>query len=169
MEVNTMTIFVTVGTTKFDKLIETVLEDEVLMELSRRGYRRLILQIGNTNLTPDCTPRCGFEYIETFTLKPSINEYMRFADLIISHAGAGSCLEALGAKKPLIVVTNDLLMDNHQSELAEQLSQDKYLYQCTCTTLLEVCKSMNLLRLKRFVDDKSPKIAEIIDYIMGFE
>ncbi|XP_008558491.1 UDP-N-acetylglucosamine transferase subunit ALG13 homolog [Microplitis demolitor] len=163
-----MTIFVTVGTTKFDKLIETVMKDDILMELNKRGYSYLILQIGNTNLMPDCTPRCGFNNIEMFNLKPSINEYMKSADLIISHAGAGSCLEALEANKPLIVVTNDLLMDNHQSELAEQLHKDKHLFQCTCDTLLQVCKTMHLSQLEKFVDDKSPKIAKIIDDIMGF-
>lgn len=93
---------------------------------------------------------------------------MNGADLVISHAGAGSCLEALAASKPLIVVTNELLMDNHQLELAEQLCKDGHLYYCTCDTLLELLTTMNLSKLKPLVVDKSKVIAERIDRIMGF-
>lgn len=46
--------------------------------------------------------------------------------------GAGSCLEVLGAGKPLLVVINDKLMDNHQLELAKQLQADGHLLYCTC-------------------------------------
>lgn len=49
-----------------------------------------------------------------------------------SLSGAGSCLEALGAGKPLLVVVNDKLMDNHQLELARQLHMDSHLLYCTC-------------------------------------
>lgn len=48
------------------------------------------------------------------------------------HTGAGSCLEVLGANKPLVVVINEELMNNHQVELADQLSSDGHLFYCTC-------------------------------------
>ncbi|XP_015110639.1 UDP-N-acetylglucosamine transferase subunit ALG13 homolog [Diachasma alloeum] len=160
-------VFVTVGTTKFDKLIETITKDEVLKELSRRGYDHLILQIGASTIDPNCTPRCGMKKVEFFRLKPSIQEYMRSADLVISHAGAGSCLEALEAGRHLIVVTNELLMDNHQLELAEQLGKDNHLYHCTCEDLLETLRVMDLGRLVPLVGDNSEKIARTIDRLMG--
>ena len=128
----------------------------------------MTLQIGNTILEPDCTPREGFDFIEYFHLRPSIQEYMRSADLVISHAGAGSCLEALAERKPLIVVTNERLMDNHQLELAQQLHQDGHLYYCTCQTLLDLVTTMDLSKLKPFLTDKSKDIAECIDQFMGF-
>ncbi len=93
---------------------------------------------------------------------------MKSADLIISHAGAGSCLEALELSKPLIVVTNDLLMDNHQLELAEQLCKDGHLYYSNCKGLLELIRSADFSNLKPFAGDKSKKIADIIDEVMGF-
>ncbi|XP_077268237.1 alg13 UDP-N-acetylglucosaminyltransferase subunit [Temnothorax americanus] len=162
------TVFVTVGTTKFDDLITTVLSRAVLEALSARGYKRLILQIGNSGLKPDCTARCGFHKIETFGLSPSIGEYMQLADLVISHAGAGSVLEALEKCKHLIVVTNDLLMDNHQIELAEQLYKDEHSYYSTCQNLLHLIRTMDLAKLKPFTRDKSTDIANFIDKIMGF-
>lgn len=119
-------------------------------------------------MKPDCTARYGFHKIETFDLSPSIGEYMQLADLVISHAGAGSVLEALEKHKHLIVVTNDLLMDNHQIELAEQLYKDEHLYYCTCRNLLHVIQTMDLAKLKPFTDDKSADIANFIDNVMGF-
>lgn len=161
-------VFVTVGTTKFDNLITTVLSRAVLEALSACNYKHLILQIGNSSLEPDCTARYGFHKIETFKLSPSIRKYMQSADLVISHAGAGSVLEALEEHKHLIVVINDLLMDNHQVELAEQLYKDEYLYYCTCKNLLHIVQTMDLTKLKPFVNDKSADIANFINKIMGF-
>ncbi|XP_012276307.1 UDP-N-acetylglucosamine transferase subunit ALG13 homolog [Orussus abietinus] len=162
------TVFVTVGTTKFDALINTVTDEKVLQELNKRGYNQLILQIGNSSLDPDCTPRCGFQHIDSFHLRPSITENISSADLIISHAGAGTCIEALEAHKPLIVVTNELLMDNHQLELAEQLYREGRLYYCTCDTLLDLIQTMDTSKLDSTFIDNSKNIANFIDKIMGF-
>ncbi|NXU02378.1 ALG13 transferase, partial [Buphagus erythrorhynchus] len=67
-----------------------------------------------------------------FRFKDSLAAELQSADLVISHAGAGSCLETLEKGKPLIVVINDKLMDNHQLELAKQLHRDGYVLYCNC-------------------------------------
>ncbi|XP_005799536.1 UDP-N-acetylglucosamine transferase subunit ALG13 homolog isoform X2 [Xiphophorus maculatus] len=124
------TVFVTVGSTRFDELIESVTSSEATQVLKFRGYERLVLQVGKGSLLPDADS-CAHLSVEAFRFKDSIAEDMKQADLVISHAGAGSCLEALGAGKPLLVVVNDKLMDNHQLELARQLHMDHHLLYCT--------------------------------------
>eukprot|EP00435_Cladocopium_sp_Y103_P039529 s1628_g10.t1 len=56
----------------------------------------------------------------SFDLKPSLEDEMSSASLVISHAGAGSIIEALRQKRRLLVVVNPALMDNHQLEAMHQ-------------------------------------------------
>ncbi|XP_061756221.1 UDP-N-acetylglucosamine transferase subunit ALG13 homolog isoform X2 [Nerophis ophidion] len=94
---------------------------------------------------------------------------MEQADLVISHAGAGSCLEALGAGKALLVVVNDKLMDNHQLELARQLHQDSHLLYCTCSTLTETLRTMDLSVLQPFVPGQPKKFADFMKRALGLQ
>ncbi|XP_003970264.2 UDP-N-acetylglucosamine transferase subunit ALG13 homolog isoform X1 [Takifugu rubripes] len=130
------TVFVTVGTTKFDQLIESITSPENVQILKDRGYERLVLQVGKGSVLPTADS-CPHISLEAYRFKSSIAEDIERSDLVISHAGAGSCLETLGAGKPLLVVVNDTLMDNHQLELARQLYVDSHLLYCTCRTLTE--------------------------------
>ena len=59
---------------------------------------------------------------------------MRAADVVISHAGAGSILEALELGKRLVVCVNDALMDNHQAELATALEARGHVVVAASTT-----------------------------------
>ena len=68
--------------------------------------------------------------VESYNFKPSLEEDISGAALVISHAGAGTCLETLEAKQPLIVVVNETLMSNHQIELAAKLADDGHCAYC---------------------------------------
>ncbi|CAH6780254.1 Alg13 [Phodopus roborovskii] len=126
--------FVTVGTTSFDELIECVAAYDSLQILKSLGYNRLVLQIGRGTVVPEPFSSDSFT-LDVYRFKDSLNEDLQQADLVISHAGAGSCLESLEKGKPLVVVINEKLMNNHQFELAKQLHKEGHLFYCTCRVL----------------------------------
>nr|XP_021155961.1 LOW QUALITY PROTEIN: putative bifunctional UDP-N-acetylglucosamine transferase and deubiquitinase ALG13 [Columba livia] len=157
-------VFVTVGTTSFDDLIATVSSPAALQVLRSRGYEQLVLQVGRGALEPAPSGSAAVA-VESFRFKDSL---ARDADLVISHAGAGSCLETLEEGKPLIVVINEKLMDNHQLELAKQLHRDGHVLCCSCSTLVETLQSMDLSTLKPFPPGQPEKFALFLDKVVGF-
>ncbi|XP_028570549.2 UDP-N-acetylglucosamine transferase subunit ALG13 [Podarcis muralis] len=158
--------FVTVGTTSFDDLIAAVTAPEALQVLQDLGYSRLVLQVGRGTVCPVSTSTPTFT-LEVFRFKNSLSEDVQTADLVISHAGAGSCLEVLEAGTPLLVVVNDKLMDNHQLELARQLCRDGHLFYCTCRTLLKTLQTSDFSTLKPFPPGQPEKFAAFLDKVMG--
>ncbi|KAL8181125.1 UNVERIFIED_CONTAM: hypothetical protein K2H54_048105 [Gekko kuhli] len=158
------TAFVTVGTTSFDELAAAATAPEALRVLQDLGYSRLVLQIGRGTVVPDLVSTPAFTQ-EVYRYKNSLVKDIQEADLVISHAGAGSCLEVLEAGKPLLVVVNDKLMNNHQLELARQLHTDGHLFYCTCRTLIQTLQSMDLSTLKPFPPGQPEKFAAFLDKI----
>eukprot|EP00898_Chlorokybus_atmophyticus_P004683 jgi/Chlat1/5215/Chrsp33S05186 len=172
-------VFVTVGTTSFDALIRVVDAPEFAEALSLKGYRRLILQVGRGTYTPCMiAPKeegkvaalnnlPDFE-VEWFRFKPSLAKYFCDAALVISHAGSGSIFETLHAKRPLIVVVNDALMDNHQQELAGALAERKHLECTTCVDLLTTVEDLKVNRLLPYPVGDARAFAGILDKLLGF-
>ncbi|XP_053328626.1 UDP-N-acetylglucosamine transferase subunit ALG13 homolog [Spea bombifrons] len=161
-------MFVTVGTTSFDELISRVSSEQIVDILKDLGYDRLVLQIGRGTTEPNSYRTAKFS-LEVFRYKDSLAEDLKNADLVISHAGAGSCLETLGERKPLIVVINEKLMSNHQLELAKQLHKDGHLYYCTCSTLGNTLQTMDLSALKPFPPGHPEIFATFLDKVVGFK
>ena len=67
-----------------------------------------------------------------YRFRPSLSSEMESADVILTHAGAGTLLEALdiaSSAKPKVIhaVINSTLMHNHQLELAEELERRGHL------------------------------------------
>lgn len=141
--------FITVGTTRFDLLVETILTPTVLSSLKKLGCKVITFQIGNSDFQPGIYDKEGVQ-INAYRFKDSISDDIENADLVISHAGAGSCIEVLEAQKPLLVVVNEELMDNHQIELAEQLQIDGHLFYCTCGTIETTLEMLDFSMLNPF-------------------
>lgn len=82
----TMTAFVTVGSTKFDRLVESVLSIECLGALERRGYSTLVIQYGSSQWPAHSSSNSNVA-ITGYKFKQSITQDIQQADLVISHAG----------------------------------------------------------------------------------
>lgn len=170
-------IFVTVGTTLFDDLVEVILSDEILSLLQKVQCKLLRIQYGAGKgidvATIDKVAKQLSIQIECYDFKANIMSDIMQSDLIVSHAGAGSCIEVLTSKKPLIVVVNDKLMHNHQTELAQQLFIDGHLLYCTpCTladTLNDIVRKISTLKPYEPGHSNLTKFINHLNTLMGFD
>ncbi len=146
-----MRVLVTVGSTRFDSLVEAALSQPVLNTLTQKGYSHVIIQCGNSRVDDAFSPtdrernfrRHGVN-IDVWRFKPSLDEEYDAADLVIGHAGScspvfffayttddlriccpgsGTILDVLRRGKPLIIVPNPTLLDNHQEDMAHAMGK----------------------------------------------
>ena len=169
-------VFVTVGTTRFDALIRALDQPQTVLVLTAKGFDSLVLQIGTGRHTPSIicpegqcshTHANGFEVV-WFRHAPSLKDHMKAALLIISHAGSGSLFEALQLQKPIIAVPNAILMANHQAELADHLASLGFLIASAPDNLLDSLQSMQLDVLQSYEPGDASQIVCAIDHLMGF-
>jgi beta-1,4-N-acetylglucosaminyltransferase len=109
-------IFVTVGTTEFDALVQHM--DELAPGLGEE----VICQIGAGAWLPR---NCQF-----FRFAPSLGEYLRAARLVVSHGGQGSILDVVRLRKPLVGVSNPDRRDHHQDDILRRFEADNHLVWC---------------------------------------
>jgi len=177
-----MLAFVTVGTTKFDGLIDRICDVDMLGTLADQGYGRVRIQYGPQGRIPDLIDErkervrknASFALskkrhieIEWFPIKPSIKKDLEEASLVIGHAGAGTILETLRAGTNLVVVTNPDLMDDHQTDLATAMERQKYFIKATCKTLKDVLKRMKRVDLKQYPPFDPKPFCDMCDEELG--
>ncbi|KAI9497851.1 glycosyl transferase, partial [Zychaea mexicana] len=166
--------FVTVGSTGFDSLVEACTAASFLNALERLGYKTLLIQYGSSesifkrNRNNSSNDNNSKLTLQGYAYKPSITQDMEKASLVISHAGSGSILQALRIPKPLIVVSNSLLMDNHQQELAQAMSDKGY---CICSNpsnLIDAVDELSSKELVRLPPPSTSAFANLLNTHMGF-
>lgn len=106
----TVKVFVTVGTTSFDPLIEVVDKGEFASVAT--------LQIAEGKYAPT--------YAEWFRFDDQLQVHIQKADIVVCHAGAGSIFSLLQAGIVPIVVPNTIRRDQHQLEIAHWLERNRY-------------------------------------------
>ncbi|KAI0647116.1 glycosyl transferase [Trametes meyenii] len=172
-----MHIFLTVGSTRFDALVQAALSPPVQDALRARGYTSLDVQCGNSDFdispleqrAPDRWQRVdGALQVNVWRFKPSLREDYERADLIISHAGSGTIIEVLRLGKPLIVVPNPTLQDNHQVELSDALAGLGHLRSSTVADLPQVIEKLDATALVPFPQFDGSRFRELLDEEMGF-
>ena len=108
-----MNIFITVGTTPFDDLIRIC--DETL---GAYGYN-IKAQISDTATYIPTS-------FDSFTYDSKIISYYDWADIIVSHAGAGTFYQLMELGKKVILVPNLELKDGHQNDICTYAHNNNY-------------------------------------------
>lgn len=163
-----MRVFVTVGTTKFDALVRTLDSDACLRALADRGCTHLLLQIGHGEHEPRAqSATVPGLHVAFYRHNPQYKADVARADLVISHAGAGSIMDALSLQKKLVVVVNTALMDNHQTELAEAMAEQKYCVATTCDALVETLRTMDLSALQAYPEPDEDAFPRLVGHVMA--
>ncbi|XP_017874032.1 PREDICTED: UDP-N-acetylglucosamine transferase subunit ALG13 homolog [Drosophila arizonae] len=146
-------VYVTVGTTKFDGLINVVTSAPVLCALQKLKCQKLVLQHGNSTPVEDSELQLIHEkygiQVDQYKFRPNTAD-IQAADVIIGHAGAGTCMDILNNGKAGLIVVNDELMDNHQLELARQLASEQYLYYCKVNEVSTKLASLDFEALRPY-------------------
>jgi len=125
-------ILVTVGTTKFDDLIKKINQinfDKIFENGNFENFDsfEITVQKGNGEAVPKLSDdNLRTKIADSFDYTKNLKGLITSADLVISHAGAGTILEVLESRTKLIAVINEKLMDNHQLELAEKMAQENF-------------------------------------------
>jgi len=165
-----MRCFVTVGTTKFDGLLAAVVDQDFLKQLGYKGYTSLLIQAGSSEFDESILEKHKeLPNVEWYKYKSDIETDILKADLVISHAGAGSSLEIMYAKKPCIVVVNDRLMGNHQQELASKLSELGHIKDTVPGSLLSTLKSFDASELTHYERGDPSLLSQHLHSLMGMK
>eukprot|EP00921_Rhytidocystis_pertsovi_P005519 GHVQ01009505.1.p1 GENE.GHVQ01009505.1~~GHVQ01009505.1.p1 ORF type:complete len:344 (+),score=104.50 GHVQ01009505.1:92-1123(+) len=203
-------LFVCVGTTEFDELIECVDSYEFHTLAVSLGCDRMTIQIGNGKYIPrrgklivnrdvTCAPHnddddnvavfscssssssssassssssssassssgsssssssssplsalsSALSVINYFRFSPCLHSHLMAHTHIVSHCGAGCILDSLRAHKRLLVVVNTNLMDNHQLQLAQALSNKHFLLMAVSARYLFLNCKWRLMMMKK--------------------
>jgi len=134
-----MKVFVTVGHTRFDALFEEI------DRISDNGSWLFTHQISDGLYIP----KSG----ENFSFTKNIKEFYSDADVIITHAGAGTVFELLELNKKIIVVNNTNRVDSHQGDLTKYVR--KHNYALTCDSLCKLEEQLH--KINHFTPEKYQK------------
>jgi UDP-N-acetylglucosamine transferase subunit ALG13 len=110
-------IFVTVGTTDFDALVEHM--DKLAPTLGEK----VVAQIGSGRYEPR-------HLCEWFRLAPSLTPYYERAQVVVSHGGLGTVMEVLRRGGRLVGLSNPDRFDHHQEDLLSYLDEHGNLIWC---------------------------------------
>ncbi len=150
-----MKIFVTVGTTSFDRMVEVVDKCAAVM----KGYEFIFQTADGAYIPLNGT---SFDFID------NVDDYYDQSDVIITHAGAGSTYKLLELRKKIVVVPNLERVDKHQSDLANFLEENNYaLVVWKVDDLFDVLKSLDKFHPDIFEKENFFKAKEIASFILS--
>ncbi|MBY5978958.1 PssE/Cps14G family polysaccharide biosynthesis glycosyltransferase [Ferrimonas balearica] len=119
-----MNVFVTVGTTRFDALVQAC------DQLAATSEHEFVVQHANPDLM--------LNHARGQVFFDDVAERYAAADVVITHAGAGSIFRLLEMGKTIIVVPNFERIDKHQSDIARYVEENQYALVCWAPEALAV-------------------------------
>ena len=108
-------IFVTVGTTEFDALVQAA------DQLAAAGHD-VMIQIGKGLIEP--------VHAQWFRFAPSLDACYDAADVVVTHGGLGTVSEVLQRRVPLVGVSNPDRYDRHQDQILQAMETAGHLVWC---------------------------------------
>ena len=120
-----MKIFVTVGNTQYNSLVKTI--DETLSS----DEFEVTIQLADGHYTP--------KNHQFFRFSDNVKPYFDDADVVITHAGAGTVFQLLEDKARMVVIPNHDRVDTHQLDLAQYVDQNKFASVCYDLTKIKEC------------------------------
>lgn len=105
-----MKIFVTVGTTAFDPLVEAIDKGPHAADST--------IQIADGEYEPTVA--------QWFVFRPDIQKHIDEADIVVCHAGCASVFGMLESGIVPLVVPNTMRRDKHQLEIARWVERKNY-------------------------------------------
>lgn len=139
-------IFVTVGTQKFQfnrllRTIDNLIENKDIVD-------KVICQSGYSTYSPK-----NYKTIN-FMSQIEYNQYIKNCNLLITHAGVGTILEAKRISKPVIVVPRlekyNEHVDDHQRQIASGFSKKEIVLESDCSNLKKVIVKAQQISLKEY-------------------
>jgi UDP-N-acetyl-D-mannosaminouronate:lipid I N-acetyl-D-mannosaminouronosyltransferase len=118
-------IFVTVGNTRYNSLIKAI--DEQLLN----DEFNITMQIADGEFAP--------KHHEYFCYSDNIEQYFNDADIVITHAGAGTVFHLLEDNKKMLVIPNYDRIDSHQLDLTSYLDKNDFANVCYDISNIKHC------------------------------
>jgi UDP-N-acetylglucosamine transferase subunit ALG13 len=152
-------IFVTVGThyLGFERLIKKI------DEIAGRIDEEIIAQIGLTSYKPK-----NVKYFTFINEEGKILDFYKKSRIVVTHSGAGTILNLLQYKKPIVVVPRlkkfNECIDNHQLELTEVIGNKGLA--TVVYNIEELEFALNNLNIKKIEFDKNN--GDLINYLKKY-
>lgn len=162
-------IFVTVGTTSFDELITWVFDEKTLGYFKKWKTEEVRVQLGSSKVYTEEQKKIGNILFNLYQYKDSLLEDYSWADLVIGHGGAGTVSDVLDLGKPLLVIPNETLMDNHQIELGDFLQEEQYAFSSRLKDAHSILSNVKRGGLRKFPSKNTEKFGEVLENLMDFD
>ena len=134
-------IFVTVGTTDFDALVEAA------DRLAAASAETVVIQIGHGEVEP--------RHAQWLRFAPSLDPYYEQADVVVTHGGLGTVTEVLRRGLRVVGVSNPDRFDRHQDQILAAFEQAGHLV--WCRDLAELPAAIEQARQTQFVPYQPPE------------